>query len=138
MFYRGIIKQEDAHWLVEFPDCPGCQTFGESRDEALAMGAEALEGWLAATLSVGRDVPPRPAAKRGTPVYVPARLAAVLSIRWARDAQGLSQADVAGRAGVSQQQIAKLENPDGNPTIATLEKVAAALGLRLDLALSAA
>jgi len=39
---------------------------------------------------------------------------------------------------VSQQQIAKLEDPDGNPTVATLEKIAAALGLRLELTFSAA
>jgi len=71
-------------------------------------------------------------------VRVRPRLAAVLQIRWARADAGLSQAALAERAGVSQQQIAKIENPDGNPTVATLEKVAAALGLRLDLVLRAA
>ena len=36
-------------------------------------------------------------------------------------------------AGVSQQQIAKLENPDTNPTLGIIEKVAAALGVRFDV-----
>ena len=36
---------------------------------------------------------------------------------------------------VSQQQIAKLENPESNPTIGTLEKVARALGASLEIGL---
>jgi transcriptional regulator with XRE-family HTH domain len=62
----------------------------------------------------------------------------ILQLRWARAEQNLTQADVAKRAGVTQQAIAKLEHPDGNPTLATLEKVAAAFGLRLDVQLNAA
>jgi len=101
------------------------------------MGEDALNGWLAAHLGLGR-VPPRPGAKKGVAITVRPRLVAVLQIRWAREDQGRSQATVAARAGVSQQQIAKLENPDGNPTVTTVEKVAAALGQRLDLVLRAA
>jgi transcriptional regulator with XRE-family HTH domain len=65
-------------------------------------------------------------------------LAAVLQIRWARQDQGLSQSAVAKRASVSQQQIARLESPDGNPTIEMLERVATALALRLDVVMTAA
>ena len=48
-----------------------------------------------------------------------------------RTAECLTQADVAVKAGVTQQAIAKLEREDGNPTIATLVRVAAALGLEV-------
>lgn len=137
MEYRATIKQDGKHWTVEFADCPGCVTFGESREEARELAHEALEGWLEAHLVAGK-VPPRPKAKRGTAVPVASQLSTVLQIRWRREEKGLTQTDVARRAGVSQQQIAKLENPDGNPTLATLEKVAAALGLRLEVHLTAA
>jgi len=50
----------------------------------------------------------------------------------------MTQAQAAKLVGVSQQQVAKLEDPDGNPTLAALEKVAAALGLRLEVTLTAA
>ena len=120
-----------------FPDCPGCQTFGETRKEALNRGQEALKGWLEAHLAT-RRVPQRPVARRGTAIRIGAKLAAVLQIRWAREDEGLTQSDVAKRAGVSQQQIAKLEDPDGNPTLVTFEKVAAALGLQVDVVLTAA
>jgi predicted transcriptional regulator len=62
----------------------------------------------------------------------------VLQTRWRREELELTQGQLAKRAGVSQQQIAKLEDPDGNPTVATLEKIAIALGLRLELSFSAA
>lgn len=123
---------------MDFPDAPGCQTYGATEAGALGEAREALEGWLEAHLVEGR-VPPRPKARRGgVPVPVGARLSAALQLRWWRAEHGVSQAEAARRAGVSQQQIAKLENPDANPTLATLEKVAGALGLRIDLTLIAA
>ncbi|HMA94680.1 MAG TPA: type II toxin-antitoxin system HicB family antitoxin [Polyangiaceae bacterium] len=138
MEYRArLSKNEGGNWLVAFPDCPGCQTFGETKEEAIIAAQEALEGWLEAHLATGR-IAPSPKAQRGTPIAVNSTLAIVLQLRWARAAQGLSQTAVAKRAGVSQQAIAKLEHPDGNPTLATLERVASALGLRLNVQLNAA
>lgn len=137
MEYRSKISQEGRRWLLQFPDCPGCQTLGSSKREALQMGQEALEGWLEANLVRGK-APPRPRARRGAAIAVSPRLAVVLQIRWLREERGMTQTDIARRAGVSLQAIAKLEDPDGNPTLATLEKVAGALGLRVDVTLTAA
>jgi len=137
MEYRAKLTREGTNWLVEFPSCPGCQTFGNSKVKALRMAQEALEGWLEAHLSSGQ-IPPRPKGKSGTPVSINSTLAVVLQLRWARADQGLSQTDVAKRARVSQQAIAKMEHPDGNPTLGTIQKVAAALGLKLDVQLKAA
>ncbi len=93
----------------------------------------------------GGEVPPRPIERASAPhgsklVRIPVRagLAASLAIRWARNDARLSQAKLASLARVSQQQIAKLEDPDENPTLETLEKVARALGLTLDVSLHAA
>ena len=55
-----------------------------------------------------------------------------------RTKAGLTQAQLARKAKVSQQQIAKLEHPDSNPTIETLERVARALGARLNVAIEEA
>jgi ribosome-binding protein aMBF1 (putative translation factor) len=136
--YDAFIHREGSRVLAEFPDCSGCQTFATG-EEIAAMARDALEGWLEAHL-VGGKVPPRPTERARAPdgknlVRVPVRagLAAVLAIRWARQDAGLSQAELGRRAGVSQQQINKLEDPDENPKIETLEKVARALGLALDV-----
>src|SRR5262245_7267784 len=124
MEYVAKLTREGKRWLVDFPDCPGCQTFGESRAEASAMAREALEGWLEANL-LGGLAPPRPRRRRGGHlVPVRSRLAVALQIRWVREDLGLTQAQLAKRVGVWQQQVAKLENPDANPTLATLESIA--------------
>jgi HTH-type transcriptional regulator/antitoxin HipB len=139
MHYAAHIYREGKYLLAEFPDCPGCQTFAETGDHLAVAAREALEGWLEAHLVDGQ-VPPRPverttapAGRRVARVPVRAGLTVALSVRWARRDAGLSQAELGKKAGVSQQQIAKLENPDENPTVETIEKVSHALNLEADM-----
>ena len=49
-----------------------------------------------------------------------------------REHFGLTQAEVAKRAGMTQPAYAKLEKPDTNPRTATLRKIAKALGISLE------
>lgn len=144
MFYAAFVHREGRHWLAEFPDAPGCQTAARSKDALLPRAADALAGWLEANLTSGMS-PQRPKARAAAPsgrelwkVRVEAPLAVAVQIRWARQDLGLTQKQLAERAGVSQQQIAKLENPDENPTIKTIAKVSAALGAQLDVSLTSA
>jgi DNA-binding XRE family transcriptional regulator/predicted RNase H-like HicB family nuclease len=135
MQYYGVVTKEGKNRLVEFPDCPGCQTFAEPKEDIEERAAEALTGWLEANLAAG-DAPPEPRKKpRGTAiaVSVPETLAVKLKFRWARHRAELTQAELARRAGVTQPMIAKLEDPDSNPTLETMTKVAAALGKYLDI-----
>ena len=142
MEYTAIIRREGRAQLASFPDCPGChtETLRASRIEALAQ--EALAGWLEAHL-VGGRVPPlpsgrtprRPRGGRVVAVPVPPGLAARFQLRAARHEAGLTQAELAKKVGVSQQHIAALESPDANITLATLEKVAQALGREVTIEL---
>jgi hypothetical protein len=54
-------------------------------------------------------------------VPVPAKLAVKLARRWARKRAGVTQSELARRAGLSQPAIARLEDPDHNPTLDMLE-----------------
>ena len=140
MQYLAVLKRERSNTLVSFPDCPGCQTFGRNREEALVNAREALEGWLEAHLVTG-DAPPKPdehkegRSRSAVMVTVSPILSVRLQLRWARQALGLTQAALAKRVGVTRQQIALLEAPDSNVTLRTLERVAAAMGLRLEVEL---
>lgn len=49
----------------------------------------------------------------------------------ARIRAGLTQGDLAARAGTTQARISEMETGDGNPTVETVAKVFAALGLTL-------
>ena len=52
----------------------------------------------------------------------------------ARKASGLTQKELAEKTGISQGDISKLENGSGNPSIRTLQRLAAGMGMRLQLA----
>ena len=56
-----------------------------------------------------------------------------LLVKRARQAAGLTQAELAGRLGINQPEIARLEAPGANPRIRTLDRVVAATGQSLTL-----
>jgi predicted RNase H-like HicB family nuclease len=96
MYYTACISYEGKHILIEFPDCPGCQTCAVNEDTIAVIALEALDGWLEAHLASGQ-VPPQP--RKHTPagmkagmkaIHVPIRLdlAAALQIRWAEKENG--------------------------------------------------
>jgi len=68
------------------------------------------------------------------PPWEPLRAGFVL--RGAREAAGLTQAELAARLGVSQQAVARAERADSNPTAALIEAWARALGAEVRLEMS--
>ena len=142
MEYTARLRKEGRRTLVEFPDCPGCQTFAEPGEDVPELARDALEGWLETHLEDG-DAPPRPASKhrrrsrteRLIPIRIDPTLAVRLQIRWARQDAKLSQAQLAEKLGVSRQHVSLLEAQGSNLTLGTLRKVAHALGRELDISL---
>ncbi|HUP71018.1 MAG TPA: type II toxin-antitoxin system HicB family antitoxin [Acidimicrobiales bacterium] len=65
--HSATITYDDADrvWLVEFPTLVGCNTYGETLDEARANAREALQVWLdEEDVEVDEDIRPRSAAAR--------------------------------------------------------------------------
>ena len=133
MDYYCIIKQEDGLYGVEFPDLPNIITVGTTLEEALAMATEALNASLESDVSRGLSLPEALAepAKDSYPVEVSAHIVLAHEIRRLRGDR--SQSEIAARLGLSYQAYQRLENPaKGNPTVKTLQRVAHALGKRLE------
>jgi antitoxin HicB len=122
MTYNCTIEQEGNMFIVQFPDMPNIQTFGNTHEEALAMAREALEGCLESDISRRLSVPPTRLHKglsgaRSKPYRLSLRL------RELREEQ--SQTDIARKLGLSYQSYQRLENPrKANPTVKTLERIA--------------
>ena len=131
MVYNCTIEKEGDEFIVQFPDMPNIVTCGFSRDEALAMAKEALDGCLEADISQGSIIP-RPSFKEGNPITVANHIAVAMQLREIRGNQ--SQTDVAKKLGLSYQAYQRLENPrKSNPTIKTLERIAHVFGLELNV-----
>jgi DNA-binding XRE family transcriptional regulator/predicted RNase H-like HicB family nuclease len=139
MQYPAVIDREGKYVLAEFPDCPGCQTFVEFGEDIMPMAREAVEGWLEVHLDLN-ELPPRPSPLtrfrgdvRGVPIHP--LIAIRLELRWARAEASLTQAQLAEKVGMSQQQLARLESGDSNPTVKTISRVAEALGRQFVMSL---
>lgn len=139
MEYPAIIGREGKFILAAFPDCPGCQTFVEEGEDIGGQAADALYGWLDSHL--GRNLaPPKPsrsARNAAQVLWVPVDplLAIRLQLRWARAEESLTQEKLAEKLGMSQQQLARLESGESNPTVKTITRVAEALGRRFVMSL---
>ena len=84
----------------------------------------------------GSALPARPGAQRGPDAfarYERARTAIMVgsAVRAARRRAGLSQVELARRAGTSQPSIARLERGLVSPTVISLDRIARALGAEL-------
>ena len=55
--YIALIDGEPGAWGVVFPDCDGCTAMGETVDQALARGTEALREWMADRKAAGHASP---------------------------------------------------------------------------------
>ncbi len=54
---RRLSEDKGGGWLITFPDLPGCMSDGETAEEAIANGAEAVRGWIAIAREFGDPVP---------------------------------------------------------------------------------
>lgn len=54
---RPLTQTEGGGHLIRFPDLPGCISDGETPEEALANGADALQGWLKTRRERGLPIP---------------------------------------------------------------------------------
>ena len=53
---RPLSKDEGGGYLVEYPDIPGCMSDGETIEEAIANGREALRDCIAVFNGSGRKI----------------------------------------------------------------------------------
>jgi antitoxin HicB len=55
---RPLGDEDGGGYLIEFPDLPGCLSDGETVEEAIANGLDALQSWIATASEFGDPIPP--------------------------------------------------------------------------------
>jgi antitoxin HicB len=54
---RPLTKEEGGGWLITFPDLPGCMSDGDTPEEAIMNGEDALNSWLETADEFGDAIP---------------------------------------------------------------------------------
>lgn len=121
MTYYCTLKKEDNVYYVVFPDLPHVFTFGDTKQEALEMAAEALNDILESETVRGISIPP-PVFHSKYAVEVEPNIAFALMLRKKRGEK--TQSEIADKLNISYQQYQQLENPrKANPTLRTIAKL---------------
>ena len=55
---RQLGEDEGGGYLIEFPDLPGCVSDGDSIEEAIENGVDAVDSWIATAAQFGDPIPP--------------------------------------------------------------------------------
>lgn len=54
---RHLTKEDGGGYLIEFPDLPGCMSDGETIDEAIENGQDAIRAWIEAAKETNNKIP---------------------------------------------------------------------------------
>jgi len=54
---RHLSSEEGSGYLIEFPDLPGCMSDGETIDEAIENGQDAIQTWMTAAREMNKPIP---------------------------------------------------------------------------------
>jgi len=126
--YPAKIKysNSDNCYLVEFPDLPGCRTYGETLKEANEMAFEALNGYLE-SIDLRKIIIPQPSKISGKNIFYIApepKTAFAVWMKLKRIEKGFTQQKAAELLEINFQSYQKFENPKkANPTLTTLKKI---------------
>jgi len=108
-------KEPDGSYVVFCPEVDGVFSEGENLDEAREMIREALEGVIETVLDKDIQNFFKPAEYKSEPgdivekIKVDKKFQVAVSIKMAREKSGLTQAQVAKRLGIKQQNISRYE-----------------------------
>lgn len=62
---RPLTEDEGSGYLVEFPDLAGCMSDGDTIEDAILNGIDAMVGWIEAMRAEGHPIP-QPARSAAT------------------------------------------------------------------------
>lgn len=132
MRYPINLEPCDGGYVVSFPDIPEALTQGDTREEALEMGLDALVTSFEFYFEDGRPVP-LPGEINGDYVDVPASVAAKVVMLNAFIESGLTQVELASRMGVKKQEVTRIFDLKHATKIDTIQKALLSLGKRLEI-----
>lgn len=129
---------EAGGYVVTFPDLPEIVTQGNTKGEAIAAAADALEEAIAGRIR-REDPIPEPTQRRFRhPIALAPLMAAKAALYLAAREAGVSRAELARRLEVDPKEVQRLLDPHHPSKLPRLARALAVLGQRLELRVTAA
>ena len=139
LLYPAKLGPEDGGYVVTFRDIPEAITQGDTREEAIAMAADALATAMEFYFEDRRQGPPPSELQRGEGgISLPAGFTAKALLLNEMLAQGVTPSELARRMGTSPQVVNRIVDLGHATKIDTIADALRALGARLDLTVSRA
>lgn len=135
--YPARIARDGQDFLVSFPDIPEALTGATTREQALAMAADALTTAMDFYFEESRAVPPPSQPKRGhVLIDLPPSVGAKVLLLNEMISQGTRPADLARLMNVRPQEVTRLTTLRHPTKIDTIAQAFKALGKRLELSVA--
>jgi antitoxin HicB len=125
-----LTKDTNGTFLVRFPDVPDAVTFGDTKEEALAQGQDALLTVFDAYIRDRRDIP-QPSERPGLSIELPALETAKLALYVAMRDRNINKSELARRLDWHLPQVDRVLDVHHGSQIDQLEAAFAALGKKL-------
>lgn len=136
--YEIELTADGDTWLITCPSLPEVTSFGETRDDALARAADAIEEALAARIADGVEIP-LPAGKPGAlHAVLPLLTQLKVELYQALRAEGKSRADLQRAMKVHRPQIDRLLDLNHASKLDQIEAAFRALGREVNISVEAA
>jgi len=109
---RPLSKEDGGGYLVEYPDLPGCVSDGETPEEAVSHGRDAVLAYVRSCIKHADPVPAPSAPGRA------AKIPATIDVKQIRTRTRLSQAEFARRFGFNVRTLQDWERGRSKPDVA--------------------
>jgi antitoxin HicB len=135
--YPVLLKRAaEGGYVVTCRDLPALITQGESKDDALAQAADAMDEVLATVMKLGLDLPPPSKPRRAErlvspPVETVAKAALYSALRDAK----ITKTELAKQLGVDEKEVRRLLDPHYGSKLPRIAEAVALLGKRLVVSL---
>ena len=137
MIYPAKLIPEDGGYVVTFRDIPEAITQGDSREEAIAMAADALATAMEFYFEDRRQVPaPSPRRHGEVDVDLPASLSAKVLLLNELLAQRVTNAELARRLGTTPQVVTRIVDLGHATKVDTIADALRVLGRRLEISVA--
>ena len=132
--YAINFEDDEGTFLVTCPDLPEVTTFGETMEDAIGYGMDAVNCAIAGRLAHFDEIPV-PKAKGEAMVRVSLQLALKVILKWQLERNKFSRQKLAIALGTARPQIDRLFDPACKSRVDQYEQAAAAMGGHIEVSI---